>query len=148
MWNVSEPPLCSWGDLPSAPGSLECGRVVTRHDLVTSGIATTHIFQSSLLTPLSGFPSCFTSMNRPVSVSRFTHWSVFGLWVWLRSSTAPRRNPSPVFFAIALTSIDVDLWLTTVMNNFIFVNQEVNNIRRPHVCNQVEAVASCTWLYA
>lgn len=33
----------------------------------------------SLVTPLNGVPSCFTSIKRPVSLSRFTHCSVLGL---------------------------------------------------------------------
>ena len=56
----------------------------------------------SFLTPLKGFGSAFWSRNRPVSVSRFTHRSVWGLKVWDLSLTAPRRCPSPLggFLAI------------------------------------------------
>ncbi len=58
----------------------------------------------SLRTPLCGCPFWFTSINLPVLVSLFTHWSVFGLRTCERSLTAPLRCPSPgvPFFAIFL----------------------------------------------
>ena len=47
-------------------------------------------YDFSFLTPLNGCPSDFTSMNRPVFVSRLTQCPE-GVWVCERSRTAPLR---------------------------------------------------------
>lgn len=50
----------------------------------------------SFRTPLNGVLSVvLTSMNRPLLVSRFTQLPA-GVWVWLRSRTAPTRCSSPL----------------------------------------------------
>lgn len=64
----------------NAPKSYVVHRrlTVNKRGQVSSSLALVKNY-FSLVTPLNGVPSCFTSIKRPVSLSRFTHCSVLGL---------------------------------------------------------------------